>query len=620
MAKTYYKYAKRETTPVDYAGAAKDLSEGLMATVTGLEKKAEKAAGEVAAAKSKIEEEFAKEEERKRKEDEALQKQYGDKVSRAADLPLSYQEDYKTVQSTILDLSSDAADLKAKLKRDYEAGKMTTKDYNRRVNNIRDQFKMMKQTAVTSLDMVNATNEAMQNGTALPIQHDMLTRILKGRFDSTNAQYNIDEEGNIFADITDPETGKVEQMSVYDMNKLSMQRFDVFDIDGQAESLVEDIGKVLENYRTSGMTTEQLLEKEVMQRGNEISTPMDYIKKNIDGYSDNQLASILQMKMSQDYKRSMNPADFGNDDVVVYTISPLSGQYEAKLTDNQKQAARDFATAAVLTQLNPLKKPTTSGRETEAQKKRAGYVKQATKEIEVLAKLFEAKSPDDVNEVLTTYSEQIQKLGGQDFQSARVVGDELVVEYLNPIVEEGEPKMLEKRFKMPRDNFKDFVMTIGPAITGDDRLSGLYDEAVAGSDIDVDELVGGSSSGEFKITSPMPEFSEKESVIMNQFDDLDSYLNEANRNKNYISVADKYFDEFDIDGEASVSPDGVMTITANGITETVKLHEIDEDRNKIELKSTRRTDLKNALKRIHNKLRKGATTTGGAAGDDILGS
>ena len=93
MAKTYYKYAKRETTPVDYAGAAKGLSEGLMATVTGLEKKAEKAAGEVAAAKSKIEEEFAKEEDRKRKEDEALQKQYGDKVSRAADLPLSYQED-----------------------------------------------------------------------------------------------------------------------------------------------------------------------------------------------------------------------------------------------------------------------------------------------------------------------------------------------------------------------------------------------------------------------------------------------------------------------------------------------------------------------------------------------
>lgn len=482
MAKTYYKYAKRETTPVDYAGAAKDLSEGLMATVTGLEKKAEKAAGEVAAAKSKIEEEFAKEEERKRKEDEALQKQYGDKVSRAADLPLSYQEDYKTVQSTILDLSSDAADLKAKLKRDYEAGKMTTKDYNRRVNNIRDQFKMMKQTAVTSLDMVNATNEAMQNGTALPIQHDMLTRILKGRFDSTNAQYNIDEEGNIFADITDPETGKVEQMSVYDMNKLSMQRFDVFDIDGQAESLVGDIGKVLENYRTSGKTTEDLLEMEVMQRGNEISTPMDYIKKNVNGYSDNQLASILQMKMSQDYKRSMNPADFGNDDVVVYTISPLSGQYEAKLTDNQKKAARDFATAAVLTQLNPLKKPTTSGKAPSSAQIAKG--KRVDIDKERINDWLKFYTGDDATKerILSANSETIaESVGAEDRPiDINVVGDKISVSYEKEY-EDGTTKTITKSITIPEDDFVGFLSTSGRKLLGDDFIEYL-DEALEISD------------------------------------------------------------------------------------------------------------------------------------------
>ena len=123
MAKTYYAYKERGATPVDYAGASQGLSESLMATVTGLEKRADKAASDVAAAKSKIDEEFKKEEERIRKEDEAIDKQYGDKVSRAADLPLSYQEDYKTVQSVILDLSSDAADLKAKLKNFSESFK-----------------------------------------------------------------------------------------------------------------------------------------------------------------------------------------------------------------------------------------------------------------------------------------------------------------------------------------------------------------------------------------------------------------------------------------------------------------------------------------------------------------
>jgi hypothetical protein len=449
-----------------------------MATVTGLEKKAEKAAGEVAAAKSKIEEEFAKEEERKRKEDEALQKQYGDKVSRAADLPLSYQEDYKTVQSTILDLSSDAADLKAKLKRDYEAGKMTTKDYNRRVNNIRDQFKMMKQTAVTSLDMVNATNEAMQNGTALPIQHDMLTRILKGRFDSTNAQYNIDEEGNIFADITDPKTGKVEQMSVYDMNKLSMQRFDVFDIDSQAESLVKDIGQVLENERGSGMTTEQLLEKEVMQRGNEISTPMDYIKKNVNGYSENQLASILQMKMSQDYKRSMNPADFGNDDVVVYTISPVSGQYEAKLTDNQKQAARDFATAAVLTQLNPLKKPTTSGKAPSSAQIAAGKAREKAKGyVTALQDLFTADDPKKRAAAMANLAGAV----GQDrFISMEMndAGDAII---FTGIDDDGN---IRKPQQIPlKGTFDDFVKNYGKILTGTGDVWTYYDEVIDNPDV-----------------------------------------------------------------------------------------------------------------------------------------
>jgi hypothetical protein len=320
MAKTYYKYAKRETTPVDYAGAAKDLSEGLMATVTGLEKKADKAAGEVAAAKSKIEKEFAKEEDRKRKEDEAIQEQYGDKISKAVDLPLSYQEDYKTVQSVILDLSADAADLKANIKREYDAGNMTTKDYNRKVNNIRDQFKMMKQTAVTSLDMVTATNTSVEEGDALPAQHYLLTKMLKGRFDSANAEYSIDEDGNIFADITDPKTGKVEQMSVYDMNKLSMQRLKPFDIDGQAEGLVDAIGSQLEMARGSGETIEDLLEKApIMKRGNEAVTPMDYIEKNINGYSPNQLSSILQMKMSGNYDISTDPNNFGNDNFIVET-------------------------------------------------------------------------------------------------------------------------------------------------------------------------------------------------------------------------------------------------------------------------------------------------------------
>jgi len=461
MAKTYYKYAKRDTSPVDYAGAAKDLSEGLMATVTGLEKKADKAAGEVAAAKSKIEKEFAKEEDRKRKEDEAIQEQYGDKVSKAVDLPLSYQEDYKTVQSVILDLSADAADLKANIKREYDAGNMTTKDRNKKVNNIRDQFKMMKQTAMTSLDMVTATNTSVEEGDALPAQHYLLTKMLKGRFDSANAEYSIDEDGNIFADITDPKTGKVEQMSVYDMNKLSMQRLKPFDIDGQAEGLVDAIGSQLEMARGSGETIEDLLEKApIMKRGNEAVTPMDYIEKNINGYSPNQLSSILQMKMSGNYDISTDPNNFGNDNFIVYEVSELSGQYEAKLTENQKQDAKDFATEAILNQLNPLKKQTTkpSASERKESKRKDALIL----DVNRMRELFEGDSALK-NQVLSTYSEGLKsKYTG--FSSATVEGDELVIVYKD---DKGYRKT--DRHPLPND-FTEFVKTIGPIVTGQSSL------------------------------------------------------------------------------------------------------------------------------------------------------
>jgi len=617
MAKTYYKYAKRETTPVDYAGAAKDLSEGLMATVTGLEKKAEKAAGEVAAAKSKIEEEFAEEEERKRKEDEALQKQYGDKVSRAADLPLSYQEDYKTVQSTILDLSSDAADLKAKLKRDYEAGKMTTKDYNRRVNNIRDQFKMMKQTAVTSLEMVNSTNEAMQNGTALPIQHDMLTRILKGRFDSTNAQYNIDEEGNIFADITDPKTGKVEQMSVYDMNKLSMQRFDVFDIDGQAESLVKDIGQVLENERGSGMTTEQLLEKEVMQRGNEISTPMDYIKKNVNGYSENQLASILQMKMSQDYKRSMNPADFGNDDVVVYTISPISGQYEAKLTDNQKQAARDFATAAVLTQLNPLKKPTTSGKSPSSAQIAAGDAREkAAVSINTLADWYGAKTPKDRRTAAAGLATSL----GDDFISLIPSPDGKTATLTSIQKVSGKDVQVDTDIAMEGVTFDQFIKSFGKALTGQD-LSQYYSDFVSsGRTVDFAPIDPNISYGDgaYKKTFKQPpkDLSQNLADLGDWRANVVKTIDDITVRKNIIGMGGQTDDQVNESFEVAIRDNlfaaGISDYTVSRTDNTIKI-EVDglgEISVAVGRKDTDKAKVKKILSDVYTRVSKGEMLDG----------
>jgi len=599
MAKTYYGYKRREgLQAIDYLGAAKDLTEGL----TGIFEEREKE-------RETIEEEIRKAEEE------------------AKDVPMG---DSSTLNEMVLDSSNGAAEalrVQAQLMRN---GVIRPSEYTKFKQNTLDGVKDLKEGAASLNKNITDAKTAIDAGTASVSTMTFMEDAMKNTWFDRTRMYTDPKTGHLMIVRTDEKGKDIDgsETTMRNFKNQTKQIINRYDVEKETSSftktLGEDVRLALKDPNIK--TIKDALQKTTIdpETGEEY-TNFQLIDQWVESITDADAASILVDELGGKYSATGDVNEKGKAGKVYYKIDPTAANKNtrtADLTPEQRKAAEEYLKRNIYAQLDYVETPapTTSGRETEAQKKRAGYVKQATKEIEVLAKLFEAKSPDDVNEVLTTYSEQIQKLGGQDFQSARVVGDELVVEYLNPIVEEGEPKMLEKRFKMPRDNFKDFVMTIGPAITGDDRLSGLYDEAVAGSDIDVDELVGGSSSGEFKITSPMPEFSEKESVIMNQFDDLDSYLNEANRNKDYISVADKYFDEFDIDGEASVSPDGVMTITANGITETVKLHEIDEDRNKIELKSTRRTDLKNALKRIHNKLRKGATTTGGAAGDDILGS
>lgn len=495
MAKTYYKYAKRETTPVDYAGAAQGLSEGLMATVTGLEKKAEKAADEVSKAKAKIDEEFKEEEDRKRKEDEAADKALGNKVGELSKLPISTEFNYQSVQSKILDLASDSANWRAQLKRDLDSGKITTKDYNRRVNNISDQFKMMKQAGVTIMDMVKSVNEGVENGTSLPAEQILLKELLSASFDNPNMKYDIDEEGNMIGELGDGSGKVLKKLSVYDINKLSLNRFPTFDIDADVETLVAAIGQELENSRGSGMTTEDLLEKEpMMQRGNETLTPNEYITTTLNGFGPNKLASILQMKMDKKYDVSFNPAAFGDEDTVVYDINPSSGMLEAKLTPAQEEVAKEFARGSILLQLNPLKKPAPSTTRTAEDRVRARNIETAKADVNRLLEMFSGDA-DKRREVLATYSDILNKKGN-GFVEAKIEGDELLI--TRDVFDKDRGKTVSTTEKVPMpDDPVSFIKTVGPKLTGDQNLLDLLDEATSG--IDMTTMSKGSGDTSYKI-------------------------------------------------------------------------------------------------------------------------
>ena len=475
MAKTYYKYAKRDKT-VDYTSGVKELSEGLMSTVSGLEEKADKFAGEVGEAKKKVEADFEKKEAEKKAKDKTFDKKYDETAGDVGSLSMSTQQDYKPVQTVMLELADKASKINLDLKKDYDAGNMTTSEFNTKTDNIANQFRMMKQASITTLDMVNRTNEGMKDGTTLPIQHDMLMDVFRSSFSNPNAKIDFDENGNIIQTVIDFEAGKTTTRSIYDIQKLSMQEFDVFDIDAETKSLVDNIGATLENERIlkgQSLTTEELLDMEIMQDGTTLNTPMDLVDAEINGYNENQLASILQMKMGANYKRSTDAGDFGDDEIIVYEDQgpTKGGQYAAHLTDNQKTVAREFARAQVLARLNPLKKqtvkPTKPSDYDKKETQRIGDEKEkATKYVDILKKLFLAKDKDQRERAMRMLGESI---GTDKFASMKMnaAGD---VMKLTTIGEDGKLRPRDIKFT---GTLREFIETAGP------ELSGLEDEDAA---------------------------------------------------------------------------------------------------------------------------------------------
>lgn len=502
MAKTYYKYARRNAKPIDFAGASDELSDNLTSLVTGLKDDASEFADDVAKAKEKSDAEFNAEDERRIAEDKAADAAYGDKIGEASKLPIGTQPSYKSVQSTIIDLSDTSAKLNLEWKRARDAGKLSNKDYNIKSNNLSDQFKMLKQSSITSLEMVKKTNEGLKNGTILPIQHKMLMKVFESRFDDSSITWGVDNDGMIVGERVDPKTGKASKISVHELNKLTMQEFEVFDVDAQADSLVQDIGKIMENTRKvngKNIPTDELLKMEIMQQGNGISTPLDYINKNIDGYNDNQLASILQMKMGDDYEASIDRNDLGNDKMVVYVEQDPSkgGQYAAELTDAQREEAREFARASILVQLNPKQaKEYAPSKPSSASIARGKSIDKAEKNVERLEKIFSGNAQQR-KEGLASFSKVLKEAyskGKDQFISAEIVGNEIVVTKIN------EFGQTEKDPLPIPDTFEEFVHTVGPTLLGNEDIVTYYDEATKGKDYT--GLKRSSDEASYKIEVP----------------------------------------------------------------------------------------------------------------------
>jgi hypothetical protein len=585
----YYGYRRGDNDKtVDWSSVSSDITERLGEVEAQRAAQREKLEGEIAAAQQSIN-----------------------------DIPMGNYED---INNFMLKFSNTAAEQMRVNNALLRSGQMKPSEYTPFRQNVMDAAVSYKKIAENYNGMMDEFTLRQQEGKAGELEA-WQAGLVQQMADLSNTVPVIDPvSGKVFnAPIgADGKPDMKKAMAVRDMQNMAYQKYDRFDMNAQLDPIVEKYGKEIRVLRESGVLTKS----DILQRKFGDKSMSEVIDETIKQYNPEQMASVL-LDFDQGYKVTDDPSERDADPekfILVGKDGRLANRLSPDLTEEQQAKARQIIKDQLLTKLDLVETPMATTAPSSTQQKRAGRVESAKGNMNLMAKLFQATSPSEVNEVLATYKKQLTE-SVKGFKEARVVGNELVIEYDNPeyVQYETGPKTLEQKIPMP-ENFREFVETVGPALTGNQDLIELYDEAIIAVD-NVEGLTRGGATGAFKITSPMPEFSEKEDVIMNQFDYLDSYRVPANRNENYISVADKYFEEFDVDGEASVSPEGVMTITANGITETVKLAEPiykkDEDGQETaeiegfkELKSTRRRDLKNALKRIHNKLRKGATGGG----------
>jgi hypothetical protein len=578
----YYGYRRGDNDKVvDWASVSSEMSQDLRDIEEGREQERNKIEGEIALAKENIN-----------------------------DMPMG---NYESMNSFVLNAANSAAENLRVQSALLRSGKLKPSQFSRFRQNILDGIGSYKKVAEGYNTIMNESVQRLQDGAAGELEA-YSSGLMQEMANLANTVPVIDPVTGVMINAPKGKDGKPDMkraMSVLDMQNLAHQKYDRFDMNGQLDPIVDKYGKQIEVLRSEGLIKSDILRKTFGDADKSMDQVIDDTMKQ---YTDEQLSSVL-FDHIQGYKptedeslRDSDPEKYiliGRDGRMANRLSPT-------LTPDQQDKARQAIKEQLLAKLDLVERPYTppSTGSSSAQQKRTARVKASKENMNLLAKLFKATDTADVNEVLATYKKQltgsVKQLAGSAklFKEARVDGNELVIEYDNPeYVEYGEgSKTLEQRVPMP-DNFKEFVRTVGPALTGNNDLIELYDEAIVDVE-DVDNLTRGTATGAFKITSPMPEFDKFASKI----EKVDTwYTNRANRNraiKKYIKDYNKEFGSDVVSYKVSEDSNSI-TISAEGVNDQVI--DVKWKRDSADVSE----DIEEAVRKIHNELRKGTATTGG---------
>ena len=597
MAKTYYKYKERGGI-VDYAAISKDFSTGISGIIGDIEQGADELTEDILKAqegvKADVEKEIrAKEAEKARARTEA--------AARAAKVAAASKTDFnpemskeKEANDKFIQAAIQAQNKALDFKRQRDSQQISDSEYLQKMGALEKTFTIMKQASVAVNDMANRTYSGLEDGTVDPVQQLALKEVLSYNFTDPNIRFEIGEDGYGVVYRVDKEGNVVEntRRPVDFIKNLAIQDFKSYDVNEETSELVGMIGKTIEAYRGRGMTNEDLLKKQGIMPsiyGGPDITPMYLIDEYAEGLDDNQLASVMTNVLGSKYKPTFNPEehvkvdDEGNfyvDEMkILYTDSdPALGLNNrvAQLTESQRSKAREYVKSLILTQFNVKPTPTTSTSATErkAAEDRDKNIKAAKLDITYLRKIFEAKTPEEVSQVLARYSNQLIDLipeterTGSEFIRAEAVGtgDNRTI---NVVFKDkyGTIKSRPAGVEIP-DNFQDFVDSGGVLITGNDNLRTLREEAMAEIS-DPSSLVRGDKGGVYEITvleEQLPSIdtdatlSDAMGAVESELD-WNSYFNMGTAYSDMSTAADDMFKKMDFKDYNITRNGDILTIS-----------------------------------------------------------
>ncbi len=524
----YYGYKRGDDSKiVDWSSVSSDITEKLGEVEAKRAAQREKIEGEMAAAQQSIN-----------------------------DIPMGNYED---INNFMLKFSNAAAEQMRVNNTLLRNGQMKPSEYTPFRQNVMDAAVSYKKVAENYNSMMDEFTLRQQENKAGGLEA-WQAGIVQDMADLSNTIPVIDPvTGNVFnAPIgADGKPDMKKAMSVRDMQNMAYQKYDIFDMEAQLTPIVDKYGKDVRVFNKLGVRT-----KEDITKRKDFEKSVDTA---ISQYSDEQLASVL-VDYADKYKFTDDPSANPSEFIQLGRDGRLANRLLPTLTPDQKTEARDIIKEQLYMKLDYVETPaaTTSGRETEAQRK-AGEAKEKAKGyVTALQDLFTAEDPKKRAAAMANLAGAV----GQDkFISMEMndAGDAII---FTGIDDDGN---IRKPQRIPLEGtFDDFVKNYGKILTGTGDVWTYYDEVIDNPDVSsLTPSVGAGGKYEIGFEKDLSQklipFSTVTKTIEGSLPNYTIFTDEDSRYRQVSNYVDKYEEVSNIEGLKYKRDGNNIVLTLDGL-------------------------------------------------------